>query len=286
MQRQPRKKKGLQGLCLASALAIVLGLGWYENRSLRLTAYTLPSPRLPLAFDGLRIVQLSDLHGARFGKDSRRLLSAVKKLSPELIALTGDLVDRREEFSLLPPLLTGLCELAPTVYITGNHEWAMPPKDRERFFALLEQFGVTRLENSYRLLRRGQEQLVLAGVDDINGPLDQKTPAQLVKEIRSEQSGDPYILMLSHRNDQLPQWSALQVDTVLSGHAHGGVVRLPGLGPIFGTHLELLPDDAEGVYREGRTALVVSRGLGQSKKLPFRLGNRPEVTLVILETEQ
>ena len=147
---------------------------------------------------------------------------------------------------------------------------------------MLERAGAVRLENSYRVLTNGGARMVVAGVDDPNGPADQKTPAELVREIREKEGEDIYILMLAHRNDQLSQWAELGVDAVLAGHAHGGIVRLPLLGPVFGTHYEFFPEYTAGVYTRGRTQLVVSRGLGPSHRLPLRIANPPEVPVVTL----
>ncbi len=189
----------------------------------------------------MRIVQISDLHGKRFGKDDARLLRAVRQARPDLIALTGDFADELTELSALEPLLEGLTALAPVFYVTGNHEWVMDGAQRRELFALLDGCGVVRLRNSWRVLKSGGCRIVLAGVDDPNGPADQKTPEALVAEIRAAEGGDAFILMLAHRNDQLARWAALGVDAVLAGHAHGGIVRLPGIGPVFGTHYEFFP---------------------------------------------
>ena len=122
---------------------------------------------------------------------------------------------------MLPPLLDGLTALAPTFYVTGNHEWVLSREKREALFSMLDAAGVVRLQNEYRLLKKGQASIVLAGVDDPNGPYDQKRPAQLVREIRQSRGRDAYILMLSHRNDELDLWANMGVQTVLCGHGHG-----------------------------------------------------------------
>ena len=109
-------------------------------------------------------------------------------------------------------------------------------------------YTVIRLENDYRVLERDGQRLVIAGVDDPNGPADQKTAPELVREIRSAYGEDVFILALCHRNDQLPLWAGLDVPVVLAGHAHGGIVRLPGLGGVFGTHYEFFPGDDAGLY--------------------------------------
>lgn len=280
-KKQPRR--------LLPALAALTALGaavWLGNCTVQTTHYRLASSRLPTAFSGLRIAQISDLHGAAFGAGNCRLLDAVRAAQPDLIALTGDLADDAEDFPMLTELLPALAGIAPVYYVTGNHEWVMDAASRKALFSLLEASGVTRLRNSYCVLRRGDEKLILAGVDDPNGPADQKTPAALLRQIRTEEGEEDYVLLLAHRNDQLALWASLGVDTVLSGHAHGGIVRLPLLGPVFGTHYDLFPEDAEGVYRRGHTTLFVSRGLGGSRRLPVRIGNPPELALIELVRPQ
>ena len=205
--------------------------------------------------------------------------------SPDIIALTGDLADEFTDVSMLPPLLEGLTALAPTFYVTGNHEWVLSREKRQALFDLLDAASVIRLPNECRLLEKGGASIVLAGVDDPNGPYDQKRPAQLVREIRQSRGRDAYILMLSHRNDELDLWANMGVQTVLCGHVHGGIVRLPFVGAVFGTHLDLFPDYTAGLYRKGQTSMIVSRGLGGSRKLPLRIGNRPEIVTVILKTD-
>lgn len=265
-------------LALALTAAALAGFWYFENYRIETEEYTLCSSRLPAAFDGLRVVEIADLHGKMFGSEGEDLLEAVRAAKPDLIALDGDLADEKSDAAAVARLAGGLAEIAPTYYVTGNHEWVMD--DLPGFLALLEAEGVTVLRNEYRVLRQGGQTMVVAGVDDPNGPYDQKTPEQLVSEIR-EDCGDAFILMLAHRNDQLELWSSLEVDAVLAGHGHGGVVRLPFLGPVFGSGGSLFPKDAQGLYRRGRTALLVSRGLG-STGLPLRLFNRPHLPVLVL----
>lgn len=277
------KRKTIGGLFAAAVL--LAGIGWFENCTIQKTEYILLSSRLPTAFDGLRAALVADLHGQQFGKDNGRLLKALRELEPDIIVLDGDLADEYTDISSLRPFLAGVQEIAPAFFVTGNHEWVLGREKRQELFRLLDEFGVIRLENAYRLLQRGDSAIVVAGVDDQNGPADQKAPAQLMTEIR-EVCGDAYTLVLCHRNDKLDLWAELGADTVLSGHAHGGIVRLPFLGPVFGTHYDWFPRDAEGIYQKGDTTLFVSRGLGGSHRLPLRVGNRPELALLILKSEK
>lgn len=268
-----------------SALVLLAGFAWYENQAIQVETFRLRAGNLPQAFSSMRVVQISDLHGELFGPDSERLLAAVERAKPDLIAITGDLADEYTELSMLRPLITGLCALAPVFYVTGNHEWVLPRQTRQQVFDILDECGAVRLQNEYRLLKKDGETIVLAGVDDPNGPYDQKTPAQLVTEIRARCGEDAYILMLSHRNDQLELWAGLGVDAVLCGHAHGGVVRLPVLGGVFGTRYDLFPDYTAGVYTQGKTQVLVSRGLGRSHRVPLRVCNRPQLVVAVLERE-
>ena len=272
-----RRRKTAVLLVLTALLAA--GFLLWGNCSLQTTETALVSPALPPAFDGLRIVELADLHGRVFGRGSRRLLAAVRRAEPDLICIDCDLFDEHTDLAMLPPLLRGLCAIAPVYYVTGNHEWRVP--GLRGILAQMRACGVTVLQDDWRVLRRGEDALIVAGTDDPCGPAERKTPAELIADIRAEAGEAAFLLLLTHRNDQLPQWSALGVQAVLAGHCHGGVVRLPFVGGLFGTDRRLFPAWDAGLYRQGETALYVSRGLGYTN-VHFRLFNRPEVAVIVL----
>ena len=272
-----RRRKTAVLLVLTALLAA--GFLLWGNCSLQTTETALVSPALPPAFDGLRIVELADLHGRVFGRGSRRLLAAVRRAESDLICIDGDLFDEHTDLAMLPPLLRGLCAIAPVYYVTGNHEWRVP--GLRGILAQMRACGVTVLQDDWRVLRRGEDALIVAGTDDPCGPAERKTPAELIADIRAEAGEAAFLLLLAHRNDQLPQWSALGVQAVLAGHCHGGVVRLPFVGGLFGTDRRLFPAWDAGLYRQGETALYVSRGLGYTN-VHFRLFNRPEVAVIVL----
>ena len=267
-----RRRKTAVLLVLTALLAA--GFLLWGNCSLQTTETALVSPALPPAFDGLRIVELADLHGRVFGRGSRRLLAAVRRAEPDLICIDGDLFDEHTDLAMLPPLLRGLCAIAPVYYVTGNHEWRVP--GLRGILAQMRACGVTVLQDDWRVLRRGEDALIVAGTDDPCGPAERKTPAELIADIRAEAGEAAFLLLLTHRNDQLPQWSALGVQAVLAGHCHGGVVR-----GLFGTDRRLFPAWDAGLYRQGETVLYVSRGLGYTN-VHFRLFNRPEVAVIVL----
>ena len=123
---------------LLPAALVLAGAAWFENFTLSSSTVEVRSAALPAAFSGLRVVQISDLHGRRFDAGSRYLLALVRLQSPDIIALTGDLADEFTDVSMLPPLLEGLTALAPTFYVTGNHEWVLSREKRQALFDLLD----------------------------------------------------------------------------------------------------------------------------------------------------
>lgn len=273
------KRRGLRVLLPAALLALLLcDSRWH----LQVTEYTLVYERLPAAFDGFRIVQLSDLHGAVFGPGNRRLVRAVAEQEPDLIALTGDMAGGVEELDALEDLLQGLRGLAPIYSVSGNHEWAGGVMGQVR--ALLEDAGAHSLENRWERLERGGAYILIAGVDDPMGRADQIRPDRLAQQIRQAEP-DAFLLWLGHRNDWVTRYGALPVQLILSGHAHGGIVRLPGIGGLLDKDRSLFARYEAGVYASGGYRMVVSRGLGSSAAIP-RLFNRPEIVTVVLRSGQ
>ena len=196
-----------------------------------------------------------------------------------LVVCLGDLIDKERDEAYVRELMTALVGIAPVYYVTGNHEWASGWV--QDLFSILEECEVKVLRNSFQIIERGGDTIVLAGVDDPNGPYDMKTPAQLVQEIRDEY-GDPFILMLAHRNDEISTWAELGVDVILCGHAHGGLVRLPFTDGLIAPNREFFPTYTSGIYREGGTQMLVSRGLGNSGNT-LRLFNNPQIVVAILK---
>lgn len=288
MAAEQRKRNRPLRLLLTLLLLLALGTVFFrwQQESVVTETYTVSSPDLPAAFDGFRIVHLSDLHGKEFGAGNERLLTAVADLKPDLIAVTGDLIDREEQLSMVPALARGLAAIAPTYYVTGNHEWAVRRVNDLK--GVLTQCGVTVLSGEYELLEREGTALAVAGVDDPNGPPSAADGAALKADIRAEQ-GEVYTLLLSHR-DTVETYESWGFELTLCGHGHGGVWRLPLLDKgILSTDRTLFPAYDGGLYElENGKACVVSRGLG-SNTVPFRafrLFNRPDLPLIILEREE
>lgn len=278
-----RKRRSRRPVLPILLLLVLFGAAflWWSNRSLQVERFSYASPRLPAGFDGCVVVQLSDLHGALFGEDNRELIDAVRAEEPDYIFLTGDLLDRyrRTPHSYAADLGRAMAAIAPTYFVTGNHEWALP--DVPGLKRALEEAGVTVLSNEFTTLTRNGDTIVLAGIDDPNGYADQKTPEALATEVEAAHP-DAFWLLLAHRNNLFePRYSRLGADLVISGHGHGGIIRLPFTDGLISVERTLFPSYTAGFYSVDGNDLFVSRGLGNSGP-SFRLFNRPEVAVLTL----
>ena len=281
MAKHPRKRR-LPGFLFFLALAVLaaLFLRW-DNTALQTTHFDPVFADLPEGFDGCRIAVLGDLHATYFGEDNQRLLEAVRKAEPDYIFLVGDLLDATRDVpkDYAARTAEGLTAIAPTYYVTGNHEWGIGnvPKLKDTLAAR----GVTVLSNQFVTLERNGDAIVLAGIDDPNGYADQKTPEEVAAEVYAA-CGDPFWVLLAHRNDHFAsQYSYLGADLVVSGHGHGGIIRLPFTDGLLSTDRTFFPSYTAGLYKENGSCLFTTRGLGNSGST-LRLFNRPEVAVLTL----
>lgn len=285
MTERPRKKRHIAAKILAALIILCAALILLGKYGLSVSRYEITSARLPESFNGFRIVQLSDLHGSVFGEGGSRLLEKVAAEAPDLIVMTGDFLDEGrtdEELPELGELCEGLTDIAPTCFVSGNHDWATG--EMTLLARTLEERGVRYLRNEYQTIDRGGESIVLVGVEDPNGWAGQISPDELAREADAAWP-ESFIVLLGHRNYWVDEYPDLPADLILCGHEHGGIVRLPGLGGLVGNGAkQLFPDYEDGVHVSGRYSMVVSRGLGNSVPLP-RFNNTPEIVCVTLKCE-
>ena len=269
---------------LAGFLGVIVWVAW-GNTALVTTELSVKSEKLPAAFDGFRLVQVSDLHNASFGEGNSELLERVEQAQPDCIALTGDLVDSRHtDVDAALSFASEAAKIAPTYYVTGNHEARL--EEWEQLLTGLEEAGVTILQNESILLEREGQSIVLAGVEDPSfhdDPLLHDTEGVFERNLESLSLEEGrYTILLSHRPEYFAFYEKLGFDLVLAGHAHGGQFRLPGIGGLWAPGQGLFPEYDAGLYQQGGTAMAVSRGLGNSL-FPFRVNNRPEIVAITLQ---
>jgi predicted MPP superfamily phosphohydrolase len=298
---EPSRRKGRRRLlsCLAVGAAALMLVGelYFSNFVPEVTHARIPLARLPEAFDGLRVAHLSDLHSKSFGRGNETALRLLEAEKPDLICVTGDLIDGLSGEKISAQLawadtqLARLAAIAPVCFVAGNHEWsadyqaAREGRERpiQRLKEILARHGAVWLDNQFTALERNGGSIILAGLTDPNGPADQLDYGPLMARVRETVPGDAFILALSHRYDRLDEYEALGIDLMLTGHAHGGVIRLPFTEGVFGPGREIFPRRTGGVYRQGDTVMAVNRGMGDTY-LP-RLWNRPEIGIYTLVKE-
>lgn len=269
---------------LVSAVFIAI-IGVWENYAIELNTYTIQSEDVPASFDGYRIAQVSDLHNSLMGENNIKLLSLLREGQPNMIAITGDLIDSRNtNIDIALNFVSEAMKIAPCYYVTGNHEARVSEYNELR--DELIKLSVIILENEKIELIESQEKINLMGINDpsfetdyLFGNDESVVMAQLGKLTENE---DEYTILLSHRPELFDIYVENDVDLVLSGHAHGGQFRIPFIGGLVAPNQGLFPKYDAGLYKEENTNMIVSRGIGNSI-IPLRLNNRPEVILIELE---
>lgn len=279
VKKKIRKNNKNVFISLLIIFIVLAALTFDSNTRIVTEEYPVSSLKIPAAFNGYRIVQLTDLHGKSFGSANTQLVNAVRAAKPDIIVITGDLIDNKASGEWARILLTQLKTIAPVYFVTGNHEWASG--GLVELFSILKDCGITALRNDYLVLSKGKDSIILAGIDDPNGFADQKTPQQLFGEIKHEQP-DKYCILLAHRNTMIDTYAATGTDLVLTGHGHGGIIRLPLIGGLISTDRVLFSKYDTGFFIMDKTAMFVSRGLGQIWNIP-RFLNNPEVSVLVLK---
>ena len=290
------KKKRMIVLAVVAAilLTLVIWTAW-GNTALELNHYTISSDRLPEAFDGYRIAHISDLHNAEMGENNEKLLDMLREAEPDIIAITGDLIDSRHtDIDVALQFVGEAMEIAPCYYVPGNHEARLSKSEYDKLENGLLDAGVIVLHDSESILEYNGSAISLIGIDDPNcynastnltdgGEYESKVGSTMDPErIRELSTTDSFTVLLSHRPEYFEQYAEADVDLVLSGHAHGGQFRLPFVGGLVAPNQGLFPKYDSGLYTEENTNMIVSRGIGNSI-LPFRFNNRPEVILIELK---
>ena len=268
MFKQMSTKKKIIGVLVGIFFILVIWTAW-GNTALELNSYTICSDKLPGAFDGYRIAHISDLHNAEFGDGNQRLLDMLREAEPDVIAMTGDLIDsRRTNLAVALAFAEEAAQIAPCYYVSGNHEARV--LEYQDLKAGLEAAGVTVLDDAYVKIEVSGESITVMGVNDPSFSADYLSFSadyltgdaavidQKLSALTAEASG--FTILLSHRPELFNTYVRHDMDLVLSGHAHGGQFRLPLIGGLIAPNQGLFPRYDAGLYSENDTSMIVSRG--------------------------
>ena len=232
------------------------------------------------------MVVVSDLHNRQFGKNNERLLQAIDDCRPSAVLIPGDLVTKTDRGNAAAEQL--LMQLyargIPVYYALGNHEQSMRRKHSEQWAEFLREIDNEKLhllDNTSAVTEDGTGIIGWTLPDGCYGRRGRRiTPDERnIRKVVEETAGQAYRILLVHTPYYFSMYRSLGADLVVSGHLHGGIVRLPFLGGVISPQMELFPKYDAGVFCEGDTTMVVSRGLG-SHTMPIRIGNRPQLITI------
>ena len=267
-------------------IALVLLEVWRCKHLLTVTSYELTTDKLKQA---IRLVHLTDLHNSEFGEDNAELIDLVNRQAPDLILMTGDMLNgREEETKVAVNLVRRLTETVPVYFSYGNHEVTHQNTFRSDLTALFEEAGAVVLNRTYEDVTVNGQTIRLGGIYGYCLPEKYYATGEAryweCEFLKEFQNTEDYTLLLAHlptcwiRNDNLDIW---EIDCVLSGHEHGGQIRLPWIGGLYAPDQGFFPGRSSGVYlsEDGKKAMVLSRGLGSGVDVP-RFNNVPEIVVV------
>ena len=274
-----RKKKWLIRLAVLAVL-IVLAVSGLDQRMI-VRRYTVASDKIEKP---VRLAVLTDFHGCDYGPGAQRLLASIEAEGPDLVLLVGDIYDDEMPWDASDALVTALAARWPTYYVTGNHEyWS---EEIDEICRRVSAAGATVLDMDCRTVEVNGQRLSICGVPDPYAMVYSgapETPEQLARAMSQAEPG-AFTLLLAHRPEMIEAYAAAGFDLVVSGHAHGGQVRLPGLlNGLYAPNQGFLPRYAGGEYRVGNTTLIVSRGLARESTRVPRVFNPPELVIITLQ---
>ena len=270
-------------LLILIVITIILFFIW-QNNTIVVSSSSYYNLKLPDDFEDFKIVQISDLHNKMFGDNQKRLLNEIESLSPDIIIVTGDLIDRRKfDLDVAMIFINGAVKIAPTYYVSGNHEaWSgQYSKIREK----LINAGVLVMDDTAIELSNGNSTIQLLGLSDpdfFTSKYSEGTKAKKLQEqLKKWSYSHKFKILLSHRPELFELYCANNIDLIFTGHAHGGQFRIPFIGGLVAPDQGLFPKYTSGSYSKESSTMFVSRGLGNSI-IPMRIFNPPEIVAVTL----
>lgn len=279
-----RKRKSILIVIIIS-IAVIFAFFRWQNNSITINEIVVKNDNVPDNFNGYRILQISDLHNKEFGSKQNKIIEKIENLNPDIIFITGDLIDSNDtKIDVAMDLIQGIIDIAPIYYVSGNHEaWS---GSYDLLKSKLEERGVTVLDNEKVEVSKGEKSIDVIGLADISfnvGDWLEYDNDMKIENILNTliANNNNFKILLSHRPELFNIYSNSEIDLVFSGHAHGGQFRLPFIGGLIAPNQGIFPKLTEGIHTKNNTSMVISRGLGNSI-IPLRLFNRPELIIVTL----
>lgn len=274
-------------LIISILLIVFTLLTVFQNIDFEVTTYVIGDVNLPGSFDHFRIVQISDLHNCFYDKGNKSIIEAVRKEKPDIIAITGDYVDKSSKnIEELLKFSSELAKIADCYYVTGNHEAEYCIKaNYKEYLKKLSSVGFIVIEDDFKVIKRGEDQINIAGLSDplLQEVIDKKytKTSEIYYDRYMDLDLTGYTVLLAHRPYDFKTFVKMKPNVILSGHEHGGQFRFPLIGGVFAPGEGFLPEYESGVYNEEITTMIVSRGLGNGEA-PIRINNQPEITVIEL----
>lgn len=276
------KKKTIM-IILIVAVIIILCVFYlyYENTKLQVSNYNIISNNIPVDFNNYKILQISDFHNTRNKTLTDDLIKEIAKQKPNIIVFTGDFIDaNRTNTDIAIKFIKEINNIVPMYFVFGNHESSISGYLKEQ----LEKNKVIVLDNKTEVLKVNNSEINLIGINDpvmFNENAVSDSEIIKVELDNAKYSEDKYSILLSHRPELFDTYVEKKLDLILTGHAHGGQIRIPCIGGIIAPNQGFFPKYTKGVCEQNNTTMIVSRGIGNSI-LPFRINNRPELVIVTL----
>lgn len=275
-----------QSLIAISAFVLLSILIYLDNKLLKISRYQIKSGKIPKEFNNFKIVHLSDFHSHVFIGHNNKIVAKINEESPDIIVMTGDMVNKYDnKFDRFLELAEALGKKYKVYYIVGNHEQRLKQQDLKFILNKLMKFGIEILDDKKVTIKRDK---ALINIYGINIPLSfyriRHRPTNIDEIINSKLrrcNSEEYNILLAHNPLYFDKYARHSVNLVLSGHVHGGMIRVPFIGGLLSPERTFFPKYCSGVYKINHKKLVVSRGIGHSKPL-FRILNMPEILSITL----
>jgi len=272
-------------ILFAFIITIIIFCIW-QNNSIVITKSDYANAKIPIDFDDYKVVHISDFHNKNFGKNQRKILDKIEAILPDIIVITGDLIDRRKyDLDVAMVFIKGAVDIAPVYYVSGNHEvWSGKFSSVEES---LKDAGVVVMDNGEERIYKNNSWINIFGLRDpdfhTSSYFEDTKTIEILENLNKWSGYEGFKILLSHRPELFDLYSNSDMDLIFTGHAHGGQIRIPFLGGLIAPDQGLFPKYTSGSYHKDSSTMFVSRGLGNSV-FPIRIFNRPEILLVTIKS--